>query len=207
MKNIGLFLDRDGVVNVDKNYLYKISDLEFMPYFFEMLSFFSLFTQIFIITNQSGIARGYFSELDFKKLDLHIKKELEKKGLKITKTYFCPHLNENCECRKPKPGMIKKALKEYNINAKKSILIGDKISDIEAGKAGGINILILLSENFAKNGKNTESGFTFHEFGKSKLNFLQTLLHKKLEGEENKEVFVCKNHKEILALFKGFSLD
>ncbi len=146
-KNKAVFLDRDGVINIDKSYLYKKEDFIFCDGIFELLKYVTkLGYELFIITNQSGIARGYYNEDDFQKLTLWMLKEFEKKDIKIKKVYYCPHLPEDgCECRKPKPKMIQDAIKEFDLNPKNSWMIGDKSSDIEAAKNAGVKNSILIS--------------------------------------------------------------
>ncbi len=146
-KNKAVFLDRDGVINIDKSYLYKKEDFVFCDGIFKLLKYVTkLGYELFIITNQSGIARGYYNEHDFQKLTLWMLKEFEKKDIKIKKVYYCPHLPEDrCECRKPKPKMIQDAIKEFNLNSKNSWMIGDKLSDMEAAKNAGVKNSILIS--------------------------------------------------------------
>jgi len=152
-KNKAVFLDRDGVINKEVNYLYKITDFEFTKNCIEAL----LLLQkqgylLFIITNQAGIGRGYYSEDDFHKLNDWMLLELKKHGVKISDVKFCPHhakegkgkYKVDCECRKPKTGMITPLIEKYDIDVEKSILIGDKMSDIDAGKAAHINHLVLV---------------------------------------------------------------
>ena len=126
-----VFLDRDGTINVDKNYLYKIEDFEFFPRAVEALQLLqSSEYLLIIITNQSGIARGYFTENDFIRLNDFMLNELEKLGVHISKSYYCPHgPNSKCNCRKPKTGLFEQAVKEYNIDLSKSFAIGDKLRD------------------------------------------------------------------------------
>jgi len=144
-----VFLDRDGVINVDKGYIYKIDDFEFKEDIFELLKFlqkkgFSLF----IITNQSGIGRGYYTLKDFERLNNYMIEELKKKNINIKEVAFCPHHpNDNCECRKPKPGMILKLIEKYKIDIETSILIGDKMSDIQAGQNAGIKRNYLVKDS------------------------------------------------------------
>lgn len=135
-----VFLDRDGVINEDSGYVSKISDFKFINGVFEALSGFKKFGYLLIIvTNQSGIARGFYTLDDFEKLNKFMLDEFTKNGVFIDKVYFCPHSpEENCECRKPKAGMILQGLKEFDINPQNSILIGDKISDIEAANAANL---------------------------------------------------------------------
>ena len=137
-----LFLDRDGTINVEKHYVYKKEDFVFIPGIFDLLKHFTEHGYlIFIISNQSGIARGFYSENDYNILNEWMLNEFELKGIKITKVYHCPHhpdITGPCNCRKPKPGMILQAIEEFNINPTASVLIGDKKSDILAGENAGI---------------------------------------------------------------------
>lgn len=147
--NKALFLDRDGVINKEKNYLYKIEDFEFIEGIFETCSFFQdRGYLIIIITNQAGIARSKYSENDFQLLNTWMNSEFKINGIQISKVYHCPHhpkFTGECDCRKPKPGMILSAQKEYNIDLKQSILVGDKNSDIESAKMAGIAHPFLIS--------------------------------------------------------------
>jgi D-glycero-D-manno-heptose 1,7-bisphosphate phosphatase len=146
--NKALFLDRDGVVNKEKNYLYKIEDFEFIDGVFETCKYFQdKGYLIIIITNQAGIARGKYTEKDFEKLTMWMIEEFKKENINISKVYHCPHhpdFTGECECRKPKPGMIIEAKKEFDIDLDKSILVGDKNSDIEAGLNAGIKYNYLI---------------------------------------------------------------
>lgn len=136
------FFDRDGTINVEKDYVFKIEDFEFQPGIFDLMREYQTNGfLIFIITNQSGIARGYYSEEDFQILNDWLINQFEQKGIKITKVYYCPHhpdITGECDCRKPKTGMIRQAIEQFNINPVKSILIGDKKRDILAGEKAGI---------------------------------------------------------------------
>ncbi len=137
-----LFLDRDGVINVEKNYLYKIEDFEFIEGIFELCRYFSdKEYKIIIVTNQSGIARGYYSEEDFKLLSEWIVAEFKKRDIPIAHIYHCPHhpdISGKCRCRKPEAGMLLDAKKDFSIDLKNSIIIGDKERDIEAGINAGL---------------------------------------------------------------------
>lgn len=141
-KNKAVFFDRDGTINIDKGYVYKIEDFEFQPGIINLIKYYIKQGYIiFIITNQSGIARGFYSEHEFIKLTNWMLKQFAKHDIKIAKVYHCPHFpcNESkCNCRKPKPGMILQAVDEFNIDLAQSILIGDKRTDILAGKNAGI---------------------------------------------------------------------
>ena len=149
--NKALFLDRDGVINVEKNYVYKIEDFEFIDGIFELAkSYQEKGFLIIVITNQAGIGRGYYTEEDFHKLNNWMIEQFKQRGIEITEVYYCPYhpthgigeyLKDSYD-RKPNPGMILKAQEKYNIDLSQSILIGDKESDIEAGRNAGIKRLM-----------------------------------------------------------------
>lgn len=145
-----LFLDRDGVVNVEKDYLYKIDDFEFINGIFELCKFFQEKNyKIVIVTNQSGIARGFYSEDDFNHLSHWMTKQFQTNGIEITAIYHCPHHEKysiKCQCRKPEPGMLLQAAQEYNIDLVNSIIVGDKERDIEAGLNAGLHLTYLFDE-------------------------------------------------------------
>jgi D-glycero-D-manno-heptose 1,7-bisphosphate phosphatase len=153
-KNKALFLDRDGTINYEKNYVHKINDFKFIDDIFPLIKKYqNEGFLIIIITNQSGIARGFYSESEFQELTEWMLKQFELKGIQITKVYHCPHhpdITGDCECRKPNPGMIKKAIREFNIDPKNSVLIGDKKTDILAGIKGGIGTNLVVSEVLGK---------------------------------------------------------
>ncbi len=144
-----LFLDRDGVINKEKNYLYKIEDFEFIDGVFEACRYFqNQGYLIIVITNQAGIARGKYTEKDYELLTEWMIKEFEKEGVYISKVYHCPHHPEftgECKCRKPKPSMLLDAQRDFDIDLSQSILVGDKNSDIEAGINAGVGNNYLIS--------------------------------------------------------------
>jgi len=145
-----LFLDRDGVINIDTGYLYKIQDFKFNDGIFDLCKIFvQKKFKIFVITNQSGINRGYFTENDFQKLSKWMLKQFEEKNIHIDKVYYCPHSpNEQCDCRKPKPKMIFDAKKEFNIDLENSLFIGDKTSDMECALNAGLKKMILINSSY-----------------------------------------------------------
>ena len=141
------FLDRDGVVNVDKGYVCKIEDFQFIKGIFDLCRLFQdRQYKIVIISNQSGIARGYYSIDQLKELTGWMRNRFEDQGVFISKFYFCPHhptkgigrLKKECDCRKPNPGMILRAQKELQLNLGESLLVGNQLSDIDAGKNAGV---------------------------------------------------------------------
>ena len=147
-----IFLDRDGIINVVHSYVYRQENFEFCEGVFETLQhFLSLDYQLFIVTNQSGIGRGYYSEDDFEKLTSWMLKEFTLNGIKITKVYHCPHSpDEGCECRKPKTAMFEKAKKEFEVDMQNSWMIGDKPSDIQAGINANILNTIFINTSTCK---------------------------------------------------------
>ena len=142
-KKKALFLDRDGIVNIDYGHVYKIKDFKFTDFIFDLCKKYQKDNYlIFIITNQAGIGKGLYNEQDFLKLNDYMLNEFSKRGVNITKVYYCPHKPEdNCDCRKPKSGMFLKAINEFNIDPKESIAIGDKLTDLEAAYSAGIKKL------------------------------------------------------------------
>lgn len=139
-----IFLDRDGTINLEKNYLYKIEEFEFLPGVIEALKMLqNNGFLLIIITNQSGIARGYYSEKDFDILNSWMLRTFAENGIMIDKVYYCPHhpnaiipkYKIECNCRKPKLGMFEAAIEEFNLDIKKCYTIGDKIRDCSICKS------------------------------------------------------------------------
>ena len=141
-----IFLDRDGVINKEIGYLYKIKDFSFINNVFKACNYFqSVGYNLIIITNQSGIARGYYKEEDFHRLNKWMLEQFTCNGIKILDIFFCPHNpNAGCNCRKPKPGLLLEANKKYGIDMKKSWMIGDKEVDVSAANSAGITNTILV---------------------------------------------------------------
>lgn len=156
--NKAVFLDRDGTINIEKNYLYKIEDFEYTDGCVQaLIDFQNKGFLLFVITNQSGIGRGLYTEEDFHKLNMWMISDLKKKGVNITKTYFCPHhpnavvdeYRVDCNCRKPLLGMYFKAVEEYDIDLSKSFSIGDRISDCAISKTTDCKSILI--GNFESN--------------------------------------------------------
>jgi len=143
-----LFLDRDGVINEDYGYVYKKENFKFSQGIFELLRYFQQKDYLlFIITNQSGIGRKYYSLEDFEDLSRWMLKEFEKEKIKIERIEHCPHLpSDNCVCRKPRTGMIDTILNHYHIDLQNSWLIGDKQSDIDLAYHAKIGQSISIGE-------------------------------------------------------------
>ena len=143
-----IFLDRDGVINKKapkSDYIKKWSEFEFLEDSIEALKILCKENyQIFIITNQAGIARGIMRLQDLELIHRNMKKELKKNGIKISGIYFCPHgWDEGCDCRKPKPGLLYKAADENFIDLTKTVFIGDDIRDKQTGDAAGVKTILV----------------------------------------------------------------
>lgn len=167
-----IFLDRDGVINIDKNYVYQIEDFEFYPNVFEALrKLKEAGYKLFIVTNQSGIAVGYYTMEDFLKVTEYMLHEFEKEGIKIEKVYYCPHHEKGtvegysikCNCRKPESGMIKQAIKEFDIDINQSFLIGDKENDITAAHKEKIKAILVKTGHGIKYVNTTQAEFIAEE--------------------------------------------
>jgi len=158
VKKPALFLDRDGVINVEKNYLYKIEDFEFIEGIFELChKYQDLGYLIIVVTNQSGIARGYYSEDDFSDLTRWMVDVFAREGITVTDLYHCPHhpdISGLCSCRKPEPGMLLKAAEEHHIDMEHSLLVGDSERDILAAHRAGVRESYLLSSEAIKSEAN-----------------------------------------------------
>jgi len=146
-----LFLDRDGVINVklEARYVRNSNEFEFMQGALVAISKLSkLFKRILIVTNQQGVGKGIMTEDDLNLLHSFMTSEIGKLNGKINKIYFCPHLDtENCNCRKPNPGMINQAIADFpEIDSQNSYLIGDSDSDIEAGNRMNLNTVKVDNE-------------------------------------------------------------
>jgi len=151
MAKPAIFLDRDGTLN--KNCPYCKSKEEIILYddIFEPLKELSKHFYIIIITNQSGIARGYFTEQALYEMNNKIKEEVERHGGRIDAFYYCPHMPDSgCKCRKPEPGLVYKAMEDFDIDLKHSFVVGDDEKDMElAKKLGIIGIMVRNSQGSA----------------------------------------------------------
>ncbi len=157
MKFKGLFLDRDGVVNYDFGHVGTVDRFKFKPFIFDLIleANYKKY-KVIIITNQAGIAKGLYSEEDFKFLNNWMLNEFKSNNCFIDDVYYCPyHPTKGRGCylkdsfdRKPNPGMILKAINKHNIDLQKSILVGDNITDINAGKSSGIKNLYFINNKF-----------------------------------------------------------
>lgn len=144
-KKRAVFLDRDGTINEDKGYVYKVEDLIILPKVIDALKILQKKFLLIVVSNQSGVERGYYSKDDVERFNRHLYYQLAKEGVYIDDFYYCPYLEG--DCRKPNPGMILKAAKDWNIDLEKSYMVGDKPSDIEAGKKAGCKSIIIGQKN------------------------------------------------------------
>ena len=174
MKNKAVFLDRDGTINVDRDYIYKISDFEFIfgvPEALKLLQ--NAGYKLIIITNQSGIARGYYTEHDYEILNnWMINTLLDTFGVEILASYYCPHLplsspdenveegmekyRKNCNCRKPKLGLFERAIQDFDIDIGHSYAIGDKLRDLAICESQDSSMLYKGVKGFLINTRESE---------------------------------------------------
>lgn len=143
-----VFLDRDGTINVEKSYLYRAEEFEFIPGAPEAIRLLKeAGFLVVVVTNQSGIARGYYDEAAVHRLHRFVDGELARVGAAIDAYYLCPHHPQHgsgeCSCRKPLPGMLLQAAADHRIDLAGSYLVGDKSSDLEAGLAAGCRAILV----------------------------------------------------------------
>jgi D-glycero-D-manno-heptose 1,7-bisphosphate phosphatase len=148
-----VFLDRDGVINREAGYVHDVDGFEFIEGVFDACRVMrEVGYRLVIITNQAGIARGYYTEADFNQLTKWMLDEFRRHDIEIEDVYYCPHhpvhglgnYHRECDCRKPAPGMILRAAEEHSLDLQHSILVGDKATDIEAGRVAGIGCCVLV---------------------------------------------------------------
>jgi D-glycero-D-manno-heptose 1,7-bisphosphate phosphatase len=160
-----IFLDRDGTINVEKHYLHRIEDWEWITGAAESIRQFNQAGfKVIVVSNQAGIARGMYARYDVDRLHVHILKDLQKHGAAIDAFYYCPHHPEygegrNCVCRKPSPNMLYHAATALSIDLSNSWMIGDKLIDIQAGQAASVSS-ILVRTGYG----NKEIGMRNHNF-------------------------------------------
>ncbi len=164
-RNKALLLDRDGVINIEKGYVHRRQDFCFREGIFDLCRAAEMLGYLLVVvTNQAGIARGYYTESEFRELTDWMLEEFAQHGISIARVYYCPYHpvhgigKYKCDSsdRKPKPGMLLQAQTDLNLDLTSSILVGDKFSDIEAATAAGVGTKIMLcssaTEATAKHG-------------------------------------------------------
>lgn len=159
-----VFLDRDGTINVEKDYLYRPEEFTFIPGAPEAIrALKEAGFLVIVVTNQSGVARGYFGPDAVEALHAHLQSELATFDTSIDAFYYCPHHPQagvgvyrvDCDCRKGRPGMLLQAAQEHGIDLSRSFMIGDKEADLEAGQAAGCAALLVLTGYGAETALNT----------------------------------------------------
>ena len=149
MSRAAVFLDRDGTINVEKQYLYRYEDWEWTPGAIDAIKLFNANGfLVIVVSNQAGIARGLYSELDVRLLHEKVDWELCSQGAKINAYYYCPHHPDFgnkivCGCRKPAPELLFRAQKDWGIELSRSFMIGDKADDVKAGQAAGVKSILV----------------------------------------------------------------
>jgi D-glycero-D-manno-heptose 1,7-bisphosphate phosphatase len=147
------FLDRDGVINIDRGYVFRREDFEFVPGTLDAArQLKSMGLALVVVTNQSGIARGYYGLEQFHALTAWMKETFAAHGAQLDGVYFCPHhptegdapYRQACDCRKPAPGLLLDAARDLDLDLKRSVLFGDKVSDLQAGFAASVPNRVLL---------------------------------------------------------------
>lgn len=163
MSKPAVFIDRDGVLNVDHGYVYEVDEFEFIDGAIEACQEIKKKGYLLVlVTNQSGIGRGYYSEDDFLNVTEWMDWSLADRGVDLDGIYYCPHhpeasieeYKQECDCRKPAPGMLLTATKELGIDLARSYFVGDKTADVQAGKAAGVgnNILVATGKALTEEG-------------------------------------------------------
>ena len=154
VEQIGIFFDRDGTLNTEVDFLSRPEELALIPRAARAIREANEFgVKVFIITNQSGIARGLFTETDLAAVHKRLLALLAQEGAHVDGIYFCPHhpdygtprYRKDCSCRKPKPGMLRKAVREHAVRLRDSFVIGDRCVDMEAGRAVGCGTALVLT--------------------------------------------------------------
>jgi D-glycero-D-manno-heptose 1,7-bisphosphate phosphatase len=161
-----VFLDRDGVINVDHGYVSEPDKFEFIGGVFEACKrFYDAGYLIVVVTNQSGIGRGYYDEIQFEAVSDWMVDQFNQKGVPVASVHYCPHHPEKankaylkaCDCRKPQPGMLLDAIKQHNIDPAQSVMIGDKISDMGAARSANVQHKFLVRSGQTFSDQTTKS--------------------------------------------------
>lgn len=165
------FLDRDGTINKEKDYLYRIDEFEFIPGAPEAVRLLNeAGFLVVVVSNQSGVGRGYYNEDDVEILHRHIAAELAASGARVDAWFYCPHHPRGrgsyslaCRCRKPLPGMLLEAAGRYDIDLAASVMIGDKLVDMEAGMAAGCRTILVRTGYGAEQESDVPAGVEVYD--------------------------------------------
>jgi D-glycero-D-manno-heptose 1,7-bisphosphate phosphatase len=149
-KNKAVFLDRDGVLNREMgDYVCRLEDFHVLDNFEALKELQNRGYMLLVATNQGGLAKGWYDENELNKMHTHLKKVYQEHGVEITDFFYCPHhpnFTGDCDCRKPKPGLLLQGIAKYNIDPLKSYFIGDRERDVEAGTAAGVKGILIESD-------------------------------------------------------------
>ena len=164
-KNKAVFLDRDGTINEEVEYLSDLKKFKLLPKVAPAIKLLNEHGfKVIVITNQAGVARGYFGEDKVKEIHQEMKRQLRGKDAHLDGIYYCPHhptegvgkYKKNCWCRKPNPGMLEKAAQDFDLDLSKSYVIGDQLTDIKLGDNAGCKTVLVLTgygkESYRKKG-------------------------------------------------------
>lgn len=162
MRRPAAFIDRDGVINAELDYVHRIEDFRILhgvPEGLRLLRAHGF--ELVVVTNQAGIGRGMYSEADYQRLTAHMKADLAAAGAPLSAVYHCPHhpsagigaYRVDCDCRKPKSGLLLQAARDHHLDLSRSVLVGDKQSDLEAGRAAGVASCVLVESGHAPSAK------------------------------------------------------
>lgn len=158
------FIDRDGVINEERNYVHKICDFILLPGVIDGLKLLQKNGFLLVVvTNQAGIAKGYYTEEDYFSLMRHMINIFSQEGVKLSGIYYCPHHPDFqvCKCRKPNPGMLLKAQSDLSLDLTQSIMIGDKRTDIEADRVVGVKSCVLVASGLNVTSEDREFADTY----------------------------------------------
>ncbi len=168
------FIDRDGVINREVEYLHRIEDFRFIDGVFDACRLLvENGYRLVVVTNQSGIGRGYYDEEQYHALTRWMVARFAERGIVITGVYHCPHhpvhgvgdYRRTCACRKPEPGMLLTAAREHGLDLSRSLMFGDKEADVEAGRAAGVKATVLVRSGHPINERTTRADHVIDSLG------------------------------------------
>lgn len=171
MAERAVLLDRDGVINVERAYVHRVADFEFIAGTVSALvRLHQAGWKLVVVTNQSGIARGYYTEAQYEALTTHMREQLAQAGAPLDAVLHCPHLPDAevaayrraCDCRKPAPGLVLQAAQALSLDLSRCVLVGDKLSDIQAGRAAGVGHCVLVRSGHAITGADESAADAVH---------------------------------------------